>query len=78
MLRICQALKSLCKYEHLTALFIALTKKSTIFLPASISYKNSFSSLFIMGWLREPTATGNLLCQTAGVSILNDHKVATP
>ena len=67
MLRIYQALKSLCKCEHLKALFIAFTKKSMIFLPASPLIKITYHLSLLMGWLREPTATGNLLCQTAGV-----------
>jgi len=67
MLRIYQALKSLCKCEHLKALFITFTKKSMIFLPASSLIKITYNLSLLMGWLREPTATGNLLCQTARV-----------
>ncbi len=59
------------------SLIYRLNKKIYDFFACVISLKKSIFSLFIMGWLREPTATGNLLCQTAGVSILNDHKVAS-
>ncbi len=49
MLRIYQALKSLCKCEHLKALFIALTKKSMIFLPASPLIKITYH-LSLLNW----------------------------
>jgi hypothetical protein len=78
MLCIYHALKSLFKCEHLKALFIAFTKNLRFF--ACVNFlKNNKSHLSLqIGWLREPTATGNLLRQISGVGILNDQKVATP
>jgi len=77
MLRIYQALKSLFKCEHLTALFIAFYKKSTIFCLRHL-FKITYHLSLLMGWLREPTATGNLLRQISGVGMLNEHKFTTP